>query len=157
MKFFTNNDFAFIDVHNERLFYENAEVLIDIVRLFQDTKIKSKSKNQFLGDMFENFLDSGVKQSESQFFTPMPITRFIMQSLPLESIINESQQPPKAIDYACGSGHFLNELASQMRPFVEAKKIAEIEDYHKEIYGIEKEYRLSKVIKVSDLCTDKIV
>ena len=149
LKFFTNNDFAFIDVHNERLFYENAEVLIDIVRLFQDTKIKSKSKNQFLGDMFENFLDSGVKQSEGQFFTPMPITRFIMQSLPLESIINESQQPPKAIDYACGSGHFLNELASQMRPFVEAKKIAEIEDYHKEIYGIEKEYRLSKVAKVS--------
>ena len=149
LKFFTNNDFAFIDVHNERLFYENAEVLIDIVRLFQDTKIKSKSKNQFLGDMFENFLDSGVKQSEGQFFTPMPITRFIMQSLPLESIINESQQPPKAIDYACGSGHFLNELASQMRPFVEATKVAEIEDYHKEIYGIEKEYRLSKVAKVS--------
>jgi type I restriction enzyme M protein len=149
LKFFTNNDFAFIDVHNERLFYENAEVLIDIVRLFQDTKIKSKSKNQFLGDMFENFLDSGVKQSEGQFFTPMPITRFIMQSLPLESIINESQQPPKAIDYACGSGHFLNELASQIRPFVEATKDAKIEDYHKEIYGIEKEYRLSKVAKVS--------
>ncbi len=149
LKFFTNNDFAFIDVHNERLFYENAEVLIDIVRLFQDTKIKSNSKNQFLGDMFENFLDSGVKQSEGQFFTPMPITRFIIQSLPLKKIIDESQQPPKAIDYACGSGHFLNELASQMRPFVEATKDAQIEDYHKEIYGIEKEYRLSKVAKVS--------
>ena len=149
LKFFTNNDFAFIDVHNERLFYENADVLIDIIRLFQDTKIKSNSKNQFLGDMFENFLDSGVKQSEGQFFTPMPITRFIIQSLPLEIIINDSKQPPKAIDYACGSGHFLNELASQIRPFVEATKDAKIEDYHKEIYGIEKEYRLSKVAKVS--------
>lgn len=149
LKFFTNNDFAFIDVHNERLFYENAEVLIDIARLFQDTKIKSNSKNQFLGDMFENFLDDGVKQSEGRFFTPMPITRFIIQSLPLENIINQSPQIPKAIDYACGSGHFLNELASQMRPFIEANKDVSLEDYHKEIHGIEKEYRLSKVAKVS--------
>jgi len=149
LKFFTNNDFAFIDVHNERLFYENAEVLIDIVRLFQDTKITSSSKNQFLGDMFENFLDGGVKQSEGQFFTPMPITRFIIQSLPLEQIINQSQQIPKAIDYACGSGHFLNELASQMRPFIEENKEVSLEEYHKSIHGIEKEYRLSKVAKVS--------
>ncbi|NMH88065.1 N-6 DNA methylase [Flavivirga algicola] len=149
LKFFTNNDFAFIDVHNERLFYENAEVLIDIVRLFQDTKITSSSKNQFLGDMFENFLDGGVKQSEGQFFTPMPITRFIIQSLPLEQMINESQQIPKAIDYACGSGHFLNELASQMRPFIEKNKEVSLEEYHKAIHGIEKEYRLSKVAKVS--------
>lgn len=149
LKFFTNNDFAFIDVHNERLFYENAEVLIDIVRLFQDTKVTSSSKNQFLGDMFENFLDGGVKQSEGQFFTPMPITRFIIQSLPLEQIINESQQIPKAIDYACGSGHFLNELASQMRPFIEENKEVSLEEYHKAIHGIEKEYRLSKVAKVS--------
>jgi type I restriction enzyme M protein len=149
LKFFTNNDFAFIDVHNERLFYENAEVLIDIVRLFQDTQIKSNSKNQFLGDMFENFLDGGVKQSEGQFFTPMPITRFIIQSLPLEKIISKSQQIPKAIDYACGSGHFLNELASQMRPFIESNKEVSLEEYHKAIHGIEKEYRLSKVAKVS--------
>lgn len=149
LKFFTNNDFAFIDVHNERLFYENAEVLIDIVRLFQDTKVTSSSKNQFLGDMFENFLDGGVKQSEGQFFTPMPITRFIIQSLPLEKIINESQHIPKAIDYACGSGHFLNELASQMRPFIEENKEVSLEEYHKAIHGIEKEYRLSKVAKVS--------
>lgn len=149
LKFFTNNDFAFIDVHNERLFHENSKVLIDIVRLFQDTKLKSNDKNQFLGDMFENFLDSGVKQSEGQFFTPMPITRFIIQSLPLENIIKNSQKPPKAIDYACGSGHFLNELASQMEPFIKENKDVKIEDYHKAIYGIEKEYRLSKVAKVS--------
>jgi type I restriction enzyme M protein len=149
LKFFTNNDFAFIDVHNERLFYENAEVLIDIVQLFQDTKITSSSKNQFLGDMFENFLDGGVKQSEGQFFTPMQITKFIIQSLPLEDVIKNSKHIPKSIDYACGSGHFLNELASQMRPFIEANKQVNVEEYHKAIHGIEKEYRLSKVAKVS--------
>jgi type I restriction-modification system DNA methylase subunit len=35
--------------------------------------------------MFEGFLDQGIKQSEGQFFTPMPICRFILMSLPLES------------------------------------------------------------------------
>ena len=154
LKFFTNNDFAFIDVHNEKLFYQNATVLLKIVQMLQDTKLESEdSQNQFLGDMFEGFLDQGVKQSEGQFFTPMPIVKFIMSSLPLEKIITDSDLPPKAIDYACGAGHFLNELALQIKPFVAKHKEGEIrsviKDYYKEIVGIEKEYRLSKVAKVS--------
>lgn len=149
LKFFTNNDFAFIDVHNEKLFYQNSEVLLKIVQMLQDTRLQSETQNQFLGDMFEGFLDNGVKQSEGQFFTPMPIVKFILNSLPLESIIQESELPPKAIDYACGAGHFLNELALQIKPFVKKHKEAEIKEYYKEIVGIEKEYRLSKVAKVS--------
>lgn len=149
LKFFTNNDFAFIDVHNEKLFYQNSEVLLKIVQMLQDTRLQSETQNQFLGDMFEGFLDNGVKQSEGQFFTPMPIVKFILNSLPLESIIQESELPPKAIDYACGAGHFLNELALQIKPFVKKHKEADIKEYYKEIVGIEKEYRLSKVAKVS--------
>jgi type I restriction enzyme M protein len=98
-KFFTNNDFSLIDVHNERLFYQNAEVLLRIIQMWQDIKLSSPGHhNQFLGDMFEGFLDQGVKQSEGQFFTPMPICRFILMSLPLEQIIKASATPPKAID-----------------------------------------------------------
>ena len=149
LKFFTNNDFAFIDVHNEKLFYQNSEVLLKIVQMLQDTRLQSENQNQFLGDMFEGFLDNGVKQSEGQFFTPMPIVKFILNSLPLESIIQESELPPKSIDYACGAGHFLNELALQIKPFVKKHKEADITAYYKEIVGIEKEYRLSKVAKVS--------
>jgi type I restriction enzyme M protein len=152
LKFFTNNDFAFIDVHNERLFQENATVLRSIVEMLQDIKLKSDSENssnQFLGDMFEGFLDSGVKQSEGQFFTPMPIVKFIMNSLPLEDMLIISEEPPKAIDYACGAGHFLTELARQITPLVEKYKKAEISEYYSNIIGIEKEYRLSKVAKVS--------
>lgn len=149
LKFFTNNDFAFIDVHNETLFYQNSEVLLKIVQMLQDTRLQSENQNQFLGDMFEGFLDNGVKQSEGQFFTPMPIVKFILNSLPLENIIKESQLPPKSIDYACGAGHFLNELALQMKPLVKKHKESNIKDYYKEIVGIEKEYRLSKVAKVS--------
>lgn len=149
LKYFKNNDFSFIDVHNERLFYENAVVLLEIVKMLQDTRLKTENQNQFLGDMFEGFLDQGVKQSEGQFFTPMPIVKFIMQSLPLESIIVNSDMPPKAIDYACGAGHFLNELAQQIKPLVALHKKTDIGEYYKEIVGIEKEYRLSKVAKVS--------
>lgn len=149
LKFFTNNDFAFVDVHNEKLFYQNSAVLLKIVQMLQDTRLQTESQNQFLGDMFEGFLDQGVKQSEGQFFTPMPIVKFILNSLPLESIIQQTELPPKAIDYACGAGHFLNELALQIKPFVKKHKETGIKEYYKEIQGIEKEYRLSKVAKVS--------
>lgn len=146
LKFFTNNDFAFIAVHNEKLFKQNSEVLLKIVRMFQDIKLKTDEQNQFLGDLFEGFLDDGVKQNEGQFFTPLPITRFIVSSLPLEEIIKNSDEPPKVIDYACGAGHFLNEYASQLKDYLDEEQLP---DYYSGIYGIEKEYRLSKVSKVS--------
>lgn len=149
LKFFSNNDFAFLDVHNEQLFNQNAVILKEVVKMLQDIKLKTEEQNQFLGDLFEGFLDQGVKQSEVQFFTPTPIVRFLISSLPLEHIIKESTDIPKVIDYACGAGHFLNEYAQQIRPFVEEYKGDDIAEYYKEIYGIEKEYRLSKVAKVS--------
>ena len=150
-KFFTNSDFSLIDVHNEKLFYQNAEVLLKILQMWQDIRLTDPhGHNQFLGDMFEGFLDQGVKQSEGQFFTPMPICRFIMMSLPLAALIKRSATPPKAIDYACGAGHFLTELALQIKPLVETHKHhADLAAYHQSLYGIEKEYRLSKVAKVS--------
>ena len=150
-KFFTNNDFSLIDVHNEKLFYQNAEVLLKILQMWQDIRLTDPhGHNQFLGDMFEGFLDQGVKQSEGQFFTPMPICRFVLMSLPLGSIIKQSATPPKGIDYACGAGHFLTELALQLKPLVEMHKPGtDLGSYHKALYGIEKEYRLSKVAKVS--------
>ncbi len=147
LKFFTNNDFAFIDVHNEELFKQNSEILLKMVKMFQDIKLKTEEQNQFLGDLFEGFLDDGIKQSEGQFFTPLPITRFIVSSLPLKEIIEENDNYPKVIDYACGAGHFLNEYASQVKRFFSTEE--ELQNCYSEIDGIEKEYRLSKVSKVS--------
>jgi N-6 DNA methylase len=146
-KFYTNNDFAFLDVHNETLFKQNAEILKKVVCMLQDIRLRTEKPNQFLGDLFEGFLDQGVKQNEGQFFTPLPIVRFIVSSLPLEKLYAE-RAVPKVIDYACGAGHFLNEYAQQVKPFISALGVAE-EDCYNKIYGIEKEYRLSKVAKVS--------
>lgn len=149
LKFFTNNDFAFIDVHNERLFGQNSAVLLKIVKMLQDIRLKTNEENQFLGDMFEGFLDQGVKQSEGQFFTPMPIVKFIMNALPLDNLIATSDDIPKVIDYACGAGHFLNEYATSIRPTIEDDPDKNLAEYYDNITGIEKEYRLSKVAKVS--------
>lgn len=145
LKYFTNNDFAFLDVYNEKLFNQNSQVLVEIVLMLQQMKLKTEEQNQFLGDLFEGFLDSGVKQSEGQFFTPLPIVKFIVSSLPLEAI-NAKEDIPKVVDYASGAGHFLNEYAEEIKQYVDEDRI---KDYYSEIYGIEKEYRLSKVAKVA--------
>lgn len=150
LKFYSNSDFGFLDVHNKQLFVQNAVILKAMVEMLQDMRLKTEQQNQFLGDLFEGFLDQGVKQNAGQFFTPTPITRFMVSSLPLEQIIRDNTEIPKAIDYACGAGHFLNEYASQIKPFVEQYKGPQsLPDYYKHIYGIEKECRLSKVSKVS--------
>ncbi len=145
-KYFTNNDFSFLDVHNEQLFYQNAAILLKIVRMLQDIRLNGDQQNQFLGDMFEFFLDQGFKQTEGQFFTPLPVTRFIILSLPLETVFSDSKNAPKAIDYACGAGHFLTEMASQLRNLRQGQDVS---NFYRQFYGIEKEYRLSKVAKVS--------
>lgn len=147
-KFYTNNDFAFLDVHNETLFKQNAEILKKVVCMLQDIRLRTDKPNQFLGDLFEDFLDQGVKQNEGQFFTPLPIVRFIVSSLPLEKLYSNRNGIPSVIDYACGAGHFLNEYAQQIKPFIPILGATEQECYNA-IYGIEKEYRLSKVAKVS--------
>ena len=126
-------------------------MLLKILQMWQDIRLTNPNgHNQFLGDMFEGFLDQGVKQSEGQFFTPMPICRFILMSLPLDSLIRDNTAPPMTIDYACGAGHFLTELALQLQPLLKQHKPqANPAEYHKSMVGIEKEYRLSKVAKVS--------
>ena len=149
LKFFSNNAFSLINVHNERLFNRNTKVLVELVQIWQSLRLKTKEQNQFLGDMFEFFLDNSIKQSEGQFFTPMPITKFIVASLPLEDKIQQSSEPLKAIDYACGAGHFLTEYAHQIKPLVEKYKETEISHYYENITGIEKEDRLAKIAKVS--------
>ena len=149
LKFYTNNDFAFLDVHNARLFEENFAILLKIVRMLEDVRLLTDTPNQFLGDLFEGFLDRGVKQSEGQFFTPLPIVRFIVSSLPLQELVRDGDAPPRVVDYACGAGHFLNEYAQQIKPFLAAYAPDAAREHHGAIYGIEKEYRLSKVAKVA--------
>lgn len=145
LKFYTNNDFAFKDVHNEELFYQNGKILVEVVQLFQPYRIVYPSKHQFLGDLFEQLLNKGFKQNEGQFFTPTPITRFIWDSLPLQKYINEHDLP-RIIDYACGAGHFLTEGVEAINAVYPDSNNSWVE---KHVFGVEKDYRLARVSKIS--------
>ena len=153
LKFYTNNDFAFKDVHNEELFLQNGKILVEVVQLFQEYRIVGSEKLQLLGDLFENLLTKGFKQNEGQFFTPIPITRFIWNAIPTSEIINIDRNNllPKVIDYACGAGHFLTEGSSRIKNgLIEcAPEMLECENWEEKVlFGVEKDYRLARVSKI---------
>jgi type I restriction-modification system DNA methylase subunit len=149
LKFYKGLDFEFIKVHNNKGFDKNAKILIDIIKMWQSVRLTSQTQNQFLGDMFEFFLDNGIKQTEGQFFTPIPICKFIIAALPLEQKISQKSEPLTVIDYACGSGHFLTEYAVAAKPIIEKYKTTPPDQHYQHIFGIEKEDRLAKVATVS--------
>ena len=152
LKFYSNNDFAFVDVHNEELFAKNGKVLVEVVKLFQEYRIVYPEKNQFLGDLFEQLLAKGFKQNEGQFFTPTPITRFVWDCLPLEKYLL-AHGLPKVIDYACGAGHFLTEGIEAINDIQHKRRDKSIPADNRWvrdcIYGIEKDYRLARVSKIA--------
>ena len=119
--------FAFVEVQDDRTFELNAKVVREIVKLLQGYKFRYEQKHEFLGDFFESLLNDSMKQEAGQFFTPVPITRFIISSLPLAELVQERvkermEEPlPSVIDYACGSGHFLTEYMAQMQEIIEKK------------------------------------
>jgi type I restriction enzyme M protein len=150
LKFYKGLDFEFIKVFNKAYFDKNAKILLEIIQMWQCLRLTGSGQNQFLGDMFEYFLDNGIKQSEGQFFTPVPICKFVVSRLPLEQLITQHNEPLRAIDYACGSGHFLTEYAQQLPALLQThKNLSDPSSYYAHIYGIEKEDRLAKVVKVS--------
>lgn len=170
LRLYKNNDFAFNEVINERTFIDNAKVVKEVVNLLENYRIKYSSKNQFLGDFFEKLLNISVTQESGQFFTPIPIANFIINSIPVENIIKEKIEKsednflPYVIDYACGSGHFLTEsmhridkvlknVETGLKTIPQKKNFSNWKNEYlwaKEfIYGIEFDYRLAKTTKVA--------
>jgi len=115
LRLYKNQEFAFVDVFNKESFLENAAIVKEVVKLLQGWQIRYTHKQQFLGEFFELLLNTGFKQESGQFFTPVPLVRFILNGLPIDKIIadkiddKQDQFLPKVIDFACGSGHFLTE------------------------------------------------
>jgi type I restriction enzyme M protein len=166
-----NNEFAFKEVFDEKSFEENAVVVRKVVELLQPYQIRYGHKQQFLGDFFELLLSTGIKQEAGQFFTPVPIAKFIISSLPLREFIkqkienDETHFLPYIIDYAAGSGHFLTESMDEVQNIIneidESKqhpsvkrnlsswKINPFDWAYDCVYGIEADYRLVKTAKVS--------
>lgn len=137
MEMYTNTrlkkspNFAFVEVQDERTFALNAKVVREIVELLQVYKFRYAQKHEFLGNFFELLLNDSMKQESGQYFTPVPITRFILSSLPLRKLVqdrvntreNQGEPLPAVIDYACGSGHFLTEYMSHMQALIDSNTI----------------------------------
>ena len=166
-----NNEFAIKDVFDQDTFEENAIVVKEVVELLQNYKIRYTKKQQFLGDFFELLLTTGLKQEVGQFFTPVPIAKFIIRSIPFDRVIKNKLKKgikdellPNVIDYAVGSGHFITEAMDEIQKNINnishedyisdtAKKIKSWKEDHFDwaydyVYGIEKDYRLVKTAKV---------
>ena len=149
--------FAFREIYNEKLFMQNGKVLVEMVELFQNYRLSYSSREQFLGELFEQLLGQGFKQDEGQFFTPIPITRFIWNSIPLSRFVNCNNNTfPKVIDYACGAGHFLTEGIAAISDYIRCLEQKGKEKYYindekisKTFYGIEKDNRLARVSKIA--------
>lgn len=169
-----NNNFSFLEVYDDATFYQNFEVVKDVVELLESFKFKYDTKHQFLGDFFEELLNTSLKQEAGQFFTPYPVVDFMVQSLPYEKFINEQIKNrginilPRVIDYACGAGHFLissmsytQELINQLNETAidltneQKRKVKMFKENpycwvgSDNVVGIEKDYRLAKTTKIA--------
>jgi len=172
IKLRVSNIFAFKEVYNDASFEDNAKVVKEVVELLQFYQIRYNYRQQFLSDFFELLLNTSMKQESGQFFTPIPVTRFIIKSLPFREIIdkkvnegNEVDLLPRIIDYAAGSGHFLTEIMYDIQKHIEGLKYDRCNPHTKRnilkwqehqfdwageyVYGIEKDHRLVKTVKVS--------
>lgn len=166
-----SNEFAIKEVNDDESFEENAKVLKEVVELLQKYKFRYSKKQPFLWDFFELLLTTWLKQEAGQFFTPVPIARFICRSIPIEKVIDEkiklwntNDVLPKVIDYAAWSGHFVIESMEEIQKIINKKdvsnhwfKLKEVfkrfVDYPYEwawnyTYWIEKDYRLVRTSKV---------
>ncbi len=167
---FPVREFSFIEILNDNDFNNNAGILIEVVKLLQEYRIKYFTRQQFLGDFFENLLNKGFKQESGQFFTPYPLARFMLRALPINIIVEEKSRRhdpyilPYTIDYACGAGHFLTEAILEIEKTFDGVDIKKLNgpqrrnfenlknNYYwaKEyIYGIEKDSRLAKTTKIA--------
>jgi len=167
-----NNEFAIKEVYDDDSFNENAIVVKEIVELLQNYQIRYNYRQQFLSDFFELLLTTGLKQESGQFFTPVPVARFVIRSIPFVDIAkakiekaDKTDLLPVIIDYSAGSGHFITESMEELQNYIDtidesklspvaAKSVGKwkvdqfdwAEDY---VYAIEKDYRLVKTAKVS--------
>ncbi len=165
-----NKLFDIKSVLDDNDFEQNHRVLKEVVELIQDYQIRYPRKQRYLSDFFELLLTTGLKQEVGQYFTPPPITKFIVKSLPIQQMMEAHiNQPtpslPAVIDYAVGSGHFITEIMEEYQDIINQKidttnffpkakqemRAWQADPYcwaAKYIYGVEKDYRLVKVAKV---------
>jgi len=116
-----------------------ADETLTIVKYFQRINL-NKTDIDSKGKAFETFMGSYFRGDFGQYFTPRPIVKFIVESLPIN-------HKSRVLDTSCGSGGFplyaLDKVREEANSFYDIKKepVEHKEHWHnfaeKNLFGIE--------------------
>ncbi len=133
-----------------------ATETLTIVKYFQRINL-NKTDLDSKGKAFETFMGSFFRGDFGQYFTPRPIVKFIVDSLP---ITNHS----RVLDTSCGSGgfllHALDKVREQASEFYD--KVKEEKDHfrhwhdfaEKNLFGIEINDQIARTAKMNMIIHD---
>lgn len=169
-------DFAFLDVYNVETCLKNAVIVREVVELLEGWKLSDSKNKHFLGEFFENLVNTNSKQESGQFFTPIPLSNFIVKCLPIKNFIESKAEEetndflPYVIDNSCGSGNLLvsaiegiqEALFLVKKSKLNSSQISVLNDYKgddykwkwvkEHVYGVEQDSRLAKTTSLC-LCS----
>jgi len=133
-----------------------AKETLTIVKYFQRINL-NKTDLDSKGKAFETFMGSFFRGDFGQYFTPRPIVKFIVDSLPID---NHS----RVLDTSCGSGgfllHALDKVREQANDFYD--KVKEEKDHfrhwhdfaEKNLFGIEINDQIARTAKMNMIIHD---
>jgi type I restriction enzyme M protein len=133
-----------------------APETLTIVKYFQRINL-NKTDLDSKGKAFETFMGSFFRGDFGQYFTPRPIVKFIVDSLPID---NHS----RVLDTSCGSGgfllHALDKVREQANDFYD--KVKEEKDHfrhwhdfaEKNLFGIEINDQIARTAKMNMIIHD---
>ncbi|HEX7414018.1 MAG TPA: N-6 DNA methylase, partial [Bacteroidia bacterium] len=133
-----------------------AQETLTIVKYFQRINL-NKTDLDSKGKAFETFMGSFFRGDFGQYFTPRPIVRFIVDSLPIT-------HKSRVLDTSCGSGgfllHALDKVREQANHFYDVKKepVEHKEHWHnfaeKNLFGIEISNQIARTAKMNMIIHD---
>lgn len=125
-----------------------------IVKYFQRINL-NKTDLDSKGKAFETFMGSYFRGDFGQYFTPRPIVKFIVDSLPID-------HKSRVLDTSCGSGGFLlyalDKVREQASEFYDEETIEHFRHWHdfaeKNLFGIEINEQIARTAKMNMIIHD---
>jgi len=134
----------------------SAQETLTIVKYFQRINL-NRTDLDSKGKAFETFMGSYFRGDFGQYFTPRPIVKFIIESLPIT-------HKARVLDTSCGSGGFLlyalDKVREQANEFYDPKKDEKDHYIHwhdfaeKNLFGIEINDQIARTAKMNMIIHD---
>lgn len=136
---------------NIRLSHQKVKTVVGYLESVNLGKTDLDSK----GKAFETFMGSYFRGDFGQYFTPRPMVKFIVDTLP---ITNES----RVLDTSCGSGGFLlyalDKVRQQANEYHDKNSVEHYKHWHdfaeKNLYGIEINEQIARTAKMNMIIHD---